>query len=255
MRANPRSRSAVMRVAERTDAAASPARGAFMTRLNLLLFSRCCQQHLPGARLVRRAPAVRGARQGASPRSDARARQRTPEGRAAGAGHAAAGREDRARAARDAQRDAGGHAVRRTGAARGVRPPAAPDERHRGACTMQGAARRRTCAASTTRAARCWRRRRRRGARKFLVALVGMGFCVLARARGLRAGRRHAVLPEAGRDPLRAHARPAGQPRPHPRPQRPDAGGQRAGALAVGDPEGLRGRHARRSASWPSCSA
>ncbi len=43
------------------------------------------------------------------------------------------------------------------------------------------------------------------------------------------------------------HARAAGQPRPHHRPQRPDPRHQRAGAVDLGDPEGPR-RRRRRSA-------
>ena len=60
--------------------------------------------------------------------------------------------------------------------------------------------------------------------------------------RGLCADHRLGVLPAPGRDPLRPHARPAGQSRPHRRPQRPDPGVQRAGAVDLGDPEGHRGR-------------
>ena len=38
---------------------------------------------------------------------------------------------------------------------------------------------------------------------------------------------------QPGRGPLRAHAGAAGQPRPHPRPQRPDPRLQRAGAVSI----------------------
>ena len=80
-----------------------------------------------------------------------------------------------------------------------------------------------------------------------LEAAGGVGRSRLSAAAGsgaVRAGDRLVVLSEAGRGPLRPHARSVGQPRPHPRPQRPVDGVERAGAVAVGDPEGLRGRHA-----------
>ena len=75
--------------------------------------------------------------------------------------------------------------------------------------------------------------------------MVGLGFLTPARPRRLRADHRRAVLPEAGRDPLRPHDRAAGQPRPHRRPQRPDPRRQRSGAVDLGDPEGPRRRRRR----------
>ena len=62
------------------------------------------------------------------------------------------------------------------------------------------------------------------------------------RSRRLGPGVRQRVLPEAGRGALCAHAGTARQPRPHPGPQRPDAGHQRAGAQHLGDSRGRRAR-------------
>ena len=75
---------------------------------------------------------------------------------------------------------------------------------------------------------------------KLLVALVCSGFCVLIGRAVYVQVHRQRVLPQAGRDPLCAHARPDRQPRPHPRPQRRDPRAERADAVAVGDPEGPR---------------
>ena len=122
--ANPRARSAVMRVAERT---AEPLRrrGRAMTRLNLAPAGGAAgEQRLPGARLVRVAAPVRRARQGAGRGARARPRQRAAEDRAALAGDAAAGRAHRARPPGDARGDAGGDPVRRA-AGRRAPPPAA----------------------------------------------------------------------------------------------------------------------------------
>ena len=76
-----------------------------VTRLNVAAAAGPArEQPLPGARLVRVAPPLRRARQGAERGARARHRQRAAEDRAALAGDAAARRADGARAAGDAQR-------------------------------------------------------------------------------------------------------------------------------------------------------
>jgi 16S rRNA (cytosine1402-N4)-methyltransferase len=117
---NPRARSAVMRVAERTTSARQrpaddPPQRTAPDRLT-------GEQPLPCSRLVRVAAPVRRARQGAERGAGARPRQRAAQDRAALSGDAAARRADRARAPRHARGDAGGDPVRRV-----ARP-----SRHRG---------------------------------------------------------------------------------------------------------------------------
>jgi hypothetical protein len=82
---------------------------------------------------------------------------------------------------------------------------------------------------------------------KFVVALVGLGSCVLVgKAVTIQIVDNQFYL-RPGREALRPRAGAAGQPRPHHRPQRQPAGHQRAGAVGVGDPEGRAG-HARAEA-------
>jgi cell division protein FtsI (penicillin-binding protein 3) len=85
----------------------------------------------------------------------------------------------------------------------------------RPAAVVHAAQRRRQRAAWPIRAARCWPRRRRRGdqvhrraGRPGFVVLLGRALYVQVLGSDF--------YQEAGRDPLRAHDRPAGQPWPHP---------------------------------------
>ena len=244
-----------MRVAERTSERLARRR-ARVTRLNVLLLVALLLSSLYLVRVSYESRRLfAAARPGAERGAHARHRQRAAEDRAALAGDAAARRANRARPPGDAHGDAGGDAVRRAAARRAAaaRPHgramsigAAATPKARAAASVQErqlldqpAARRADAAVALEAAGRAGRPRLR-GA---------------ARPGGLRADRRCAVLPEAGRDPLRPHDRAAGQPRPHPRSQRPDPGRERAGALDLGDPEGPRGRRREPRQAGPSCSA
>src|SRR4030095_3200805 len=133
---------------------------------------------LPGARVVRVATPVRRARQGAGRGACARARQRAAEDRAALAGDAAQGRAHRARPPGDAQRDAGGDAVRglagRHGAAARGLGSAAMNRKPAAKPRSAGSARSVTSSPSPLLATPTppWRS-------KLLVAMVGLGFAVL----------------------------------------------------------------------------
>ena len=239
-RRRPRS-TAIRARAARSCAWPSARRGRTdMTRLNLLLLiAVLASAHLPGAHAVPVAPAVH------------RAGPRAERGAPARVDHERLQVEKRAQAtplrveklaqgaAADAHRHAGDHAVRAAGRHRD------PGGRRAGAGTAASAPR-----ATSARRAQSMSRAQRalhdqpaareqdaglaqqvhRGRHR--ARLRGAG-----RPRRLRAGDRQRLLPAPGRGALRAHAGAAGQPRPHPRPQRPAARLQRAGAQHLGDPE------------------
>ena len=186
VRANPRARSAVLRVAERTDVPLAEACRHDARSTMLLLCSRCCW---PAActwcdvSLRRRAacsPSSTGAQaEAAQLDADFERLEAERQAQATPLRVEKVAREKlRMRTAtpavtqyvtttpRAARGTAGGRAMSRRAMSRAQATRRAPP----------------ACAASTTRPARCWPRRRRRGARSFVVALVGAGLLRAARA-------------------------------------------------------------------------